>query len=141
MYLQHLHSKSLSDVSRRRTAKDDRPMRNGQGFVVVYAINSRRSFDEIAYFREQILRTKETEKVPMVIVGNKCDLMNERQVTTTEGDTLAKRFGCPFMETSAKTDTNVQQIFYELVREIKKEMRLLQENNKPEHKKKNCNIL
>lgn len=113
----------------------DQYMRTGQGFILVYAITSRfqcpsgiclsacrSSFDEIASFREQILRVKDKDKVPMILVGNKCDLETERQVTTGEGSELAKSFGCPFFESSAKTRVNVEESFYELVREIRKEL-------------------
>lgn len=72
----------------------DQYMRTGQGFIMVYAITSRSSFDEIASFREQILRVKDKDKVPIVLVGNKCDLETERQVTTGEGQDLAKRYDC-----------------------------------------------
>ena len=60
-------------------------MRTGQGFLLVFAITSRSSFDEVNTFREQILRVKDKDRVPMVLVGNKCDLETERQVTTSEG--------------------------------------------------------
>jgi len=103
------------------SAMRDQYMRTGQGFILVYAITSRSSFDEIASFRDQILRVKDKDKVPMVLVGNKCDLETERQVTTGEGADLAKTFGCPFNESSAKTRINVEETFYELVREIRKE--------------------
>src|SRR5688500_4802976 len=100
----------------------DQYMRTGQGFILVYAITSRSSFDEIGGFREQILRVKDKDRVPMILVGNKCDLETERQVTTGEGQDLARSFGCPFFESSAKTRINVEESFYELVREIRKEM-------------------
>jgi len=100
----------------------DQYMRTGQGFMLVYAITSRSSFDEIASFREQILRVKDKDKVPKVLVGNKCDLETERQVTTGEGQDLAKSFGCPFVESSAKTRVNVEESFYALVREIRKDL-------------------
>jgi GTPase KRas protein len=103
------------------SAMRDQYMRTGQGFILVYAIISRASFDEISSFREQILRVKDKDKVPMVLVGNKSDLESDRQVTTAEGQNLAKQFGCPFMESSAKTRTNVEEVFFELVREIRKE--------------------
>jgi GTPase KRas protein len=102
------------------SAMRDQYMRTGQGFMLVYAITSRSSFDEIASFREQILRVKDKDKVPMVLIGNKCDLETERQVTTGEGQDLSKSFGCPFYESSAKTRINVEESFYELVREIRK---------------------
>jgi GTPase KRas protein len=103
------------------SAMRDQYMRTGQGFILVYAITSRSSFDEISSFRDQILRVKDKDKVPMVLVGNKCDLESERQVTSNEGNDLAKSFSCPFLETSAKTRINVEESFFSLVREIRKE--------------------
>jgi len=103
------------------SAMRDQYMRTGQGFILVYAITSRSSFDEISSFRDQILRVKDRDKVPMVLSGNKCDLESERQVTSNEGSDLAKSFGCPFLETSAKTRINVEESFFSLVREIRKE--------------------
>ena len=58
----------------------------------------------------------------MVLIGNKCDLESERQVTTGEGQDLAKSFGCPFFESSAKTRINVEESFYQLVREIRRDI-------------------
>jgi GTPase KRas protein len=129
------------------SAMRDQYMRTGQGFVMVYSITSRSSFDEINAFREQILRVKDKDTVPMVLAGNKCDLASERQVriprpllpppltlsplarahsssqvTTNEGQELARAFGCPFVETSAKARLNVEECFYGLVREIRKEV-------------------
>ena len=60
-------------------------MRSGQGFLCVYSITSHTSFEEIRAFREQILRVKDADRVPMVVVGNKCDLQAERKVTEQEG--------------------------------------------------------
>jgi len=102
------------------SAMRDQYMRTGQAFLCVYAITSRTSFDEITSFREQILRVKDEENVPMVLVGNKSDLENERVVAASEGTDLSKSFGCAFMETSAKTRVNVEESFYQLVREVKK---------------------
>ena len=98
----------------------DQYMQGGEGFIVVYAINSRDAFDEVTTFRDQILRVKDADKVPMVICGNKCDLAEDRQVTKAEGEELARSFGVPFFETSALSRINVDESFFELVREIRK---------------------
>lgn len=124
------------------SAMRDQYMRTGQGFLCVYAVTSRSSFDEISAFREQILRVKDEEHVPMVIAGNKCDLNNERQVTNAEGQDVAKSFGCPFFETSAKARINVEEAFYQLVREIRKENAKKNVGSSTSRtKKKGCNLL
>ena len=102
------------------SAMRDQYMRTGEGFLCVFAITSRSSFEEIDGFREQILRVKDEDVVPMVLCGNKCDLNDDRQVTTAEGGDKAKAFSCPFHETSAKARINVEECFYDLVREIRK---------------------
>eukprot|EP00736_Rhodelphis_marinus_P009049 Rmarinus@m.10025 len=123
------------------SAMRDQYMRTGQGFLLVYSITSRSSFEEIASFREQILRVKDADKVPMVIVGNKVDLEHDRQVTTVEGRDLAKSYGCPFMETSAKARIHVEESFHELVREIRRYNKSNEESNKKSGKKSKCTIL
>lgn len=86
----------------------------------MYSIANRRSFEELGEFRDAILRVKDTDRFPMIIVGNKCDLEASREVTTIEGQELAKSYGCPFVETSAKTRTRVDECFFELVKEIRR---------------------
>eukprot|EP01132_Coremiostelium_polycephalum_P010389 gene10389-12760_t len=122
------------------SAMRDQYMRTGQGFLCVYSITSRSSYDEIASFREQILRVKDKDRVPMILVGNKCDLDYERQVTISEGQDLAKSFNCPFMETSAKSRINVEESFYSLVREIRKDLKGDGKVDKSKKKKGKCNI-
>ncbi|GAM22830.1 hypothetical protein SAMD00019534_060050 [Acytostelium subglobosum LB1] len=105
------------------SAMRDQYMRTGQGFLCVYDVTSRTSFEEINVVRDQIIRVKDNEKVPIVLVGNKCDLENLREVTHGEGEELAKSFGCPFLETSAKKRFNVDECFFDVVREIKKSLK------------------
>jgi len=104
------------------SAMRDQYMRTGQGYALVYSVNSVSSFHEIKQFKDQILRAKDADRVPMVLFGNKCDLTNERQVTTEEGQYLAKSWSCPFFETSAKMRINVEAAFYQLVREVRKQL-------------------
>ena len=103
------------------SAMRDQYMQGGEGFIIVYAINSRDSFDEVTSFRDQILRVKDKDKVPMVICGNKCDLDSEREISKTEGEDLTKSFGVPFFECSALSRINIEESFYELVREVRKD--------------------
>jgi GTPase KRas protein len=95
-------------------------MRTGEGFLAVYSITSRNSFEEITTFHQQILRVKDKDWFPVIICANKCDLEFERQVGMNEGRDLAKHYGCQFIETSAKQRINVDEAFQELVREIRK---------------------
>ncbi|KAG5637974.1 hypothetical protein H0H81_002418 [Sphagnurus paluster] len=106
-------------------------MRTGEGFLLVYSITSRNSFEEISTFHQQILRVKDQDSFPVIVVANKCDLEYERQVGMNgvhqltqvldlEGRDLAKHFGCKFIETSAKQRINVDEAFSNLVREIRK---------------------
>ncbi|CAO2622224.1 Ras-related protein Rap-2c [Lemmus lemmus] len=58
------------------------------------------------------------EKVPLILVGNKVDLEAEREVMSSEGRALAQEWGCPFMETSAKSKSMVDELFAEIVRQM-----------------------
>eukprot|EP01100_Stratorugosa_tubuloviscum_P002327 TRINITY_DN1542_c0_g3_i1.p1 TRINITY_DN1542_c0_g3~~TRINITY_DN1542_c0_g3_i1.p1 ORF type:complete len:186 (-),score=54.19 TRINITY_DN1542_c0_g3_i1:113-670(-) len=101
------------------SAMKDEYMRTAQGFLCVYSIDCNHSFSQINKFRQSILTIKQCDKIPIVLIANKCDLLDDRQVSKIDGQALAKRFGVPFFETSAKTNTNIEQSFYELVREIR----------------------
>ena len=57
-------------------------MRTGEGFLLVYSITSRDSFQEINAFYQQILRVKDQDNFPVIIVANKCDLEHARQVSS-----------------------------------------------------------
>jgi len=97
----------------------DQWVKEGQGFILVYSIASRASFSRLEVFRQSMLRVKRTEKPIFMLVGNQCDKIHEREVTKQEGADKAKAFGCPFLETSAKTATNVERIFTDLVRSLR----------------------
>ncbi|EIE79843.1 hypothetical protein G6F46_006460 [Rhizopus delemar] len=102
------------------SAMREQYMRNGEGFLLVYSITSRMSFDEISTFYQQICRVKDRDYFPMVLVGNKCDLESDRQVSSQEGKDLAKQFGCQFIETSAKQKIHVEEAFFEVVKDIRR---------------------
>lgn len=102
------------------SAMRDQYMRTGEGFLLVFAVNNAKSFEDISAYREQIKRVKDAEEVPMVLVGNKCDLPT-RAVDMALAREAAKNYGIPFVETSAKTRMGVDDAFYTLVREIRKD--------------------
>ncbi|MCJ1434752.1 Ras GTPase ras2 [Xylographa pallens] len=127
------------------TALRDQWIRDGEGFVLVYSITSRSSFTRIQRFYNQIQRVKDSSNAgsptgggymsptspsspngtvwpaPVMLVGNKSDRVTEREVSTQEGNYLAKELGCEFMEASAKNCINVEKAFYDVVRNLRKQ--------------------
>jgi len=93
----------------------------GEGYLLVFALDDERSFDKVFdSFWEQIIRIQETEDVPMVLVGNKCDLRHRRKVEFENAKSQATKYGIPYIETSAKERICVEEAFYTLVRRIRK---------------------
>jgi len=103
----------------------DRYMRSGQGFICVYSITDRNSFEDVKKYKKKlwiIKDTDESQKIPFILVGNKLDLADQqRKVSKEEGEEFAKSFGAVFFESSAKDDINVDIIFESIVREIRKD--------------------
>merc|ERR1711974_63821 len=122
------------------TALRDQWIRDCEGFVLIYSITSRPSFEQISVFKDQVLRVKDKDRIPMMLVGNKCDLEEKREVSTQEGQDLARAFGASFKEASAKTRVNVEEAFYDLVRKIRSHR---QGSNPGKQGKKNgaCTVL
>lgn len=78
-------------------------MKTGQGFLLVFSITSASSLDELQELREQIIRIKDDEHVPIVIVGNKSDLEGDRKVARSKAFALSQGWGnAPYYETSAR---------------------------------------
>jgi GTPase SAR1 family protein len=101
-------------------------MRSCVGFLWVYSITSRVSFEEdVPRIRQGILQVYDTDDVPMVLVGNKCDDELNRRVSAAEGAQMAASSlgGCAFLETSAKKRVNVDECFDVLVRAIRRHQR------------------
>lgn len=129
------------------------PCSDGEGFLIVYSITSRATFERVERIVERVLRVKDEtslpsspvdsygrpyppahpygygaasgsrKRIPIVIVGNKKDYYQGREVSTEEGKMLATSMGCDFYETSAKTNSNVEACFKSVVRQIKVDKR------------------
>lgn len=78
-------------------------MKTGQGFLLVFSITSPSSLSELAGLREEIIRIKDDENIPMVIVGNKSDLVEARAVTRAKGFSVSQQWNAPYYEASART--------------------------------------
>ena len=89
--------------------------------LVVYDISNRDSFNNINTWVEDC-RNQSPKTIYMVLVGNKSDLNDRRQVTKEEGEELAEKHGMLFFETSAKTGENVEEIFFQSANEIAKKI-------------------
>ena len=85
--------------------------------IVVYDISKRDSFENISTWIEDC-RNQSPKSIYMILVGNKCDLEDRRQVSKEEGQELAQKYGLDFYETSAKTGQNVEEMFLSTVQEI-----------------------
>ena len=87
------------------------------GIVLMYDITNKKSFDSISQWIDSIKEIKE-KIFPLVLIGNKCDLEEKREVTEEEGKKIADKFGFPFFETSNKNGTNIEKACTDLIDKI-----------------------
>lgn len=97
--------------------------RGCQGILLVYDITSKKSYNNVRGWVEQIKGVskkkdgksdEDEDKVSQILVGNKCDLAEKREVSVEQGEELAAEFEIPFIETSAREDTNVKEAFMKI---------------------------
>ena len=96
-------------------------MMNAEGFVLVYSVVSRTSFNDVKQFHQRIKLVKEAgSSIPIILVGNKIDLRtdkkDEKEVSNAEGQQRSIELGTAFIEASAKENVNVAEIFLTLLR-------------------------
>jgi len=128
----------------------DQWIREGDGYLLVFSIISKDSFDEVKLLYDKIVRIRDSNKFPWVLAGNKCDLSNQRQV---DHDTAQKQMNIwqlaanaseekigHFFETSAKTKENTDEAFYDVVRQIRR-LKKADHNKGNKAKKKMCTLL
>ena len=92
----------------------------GEGFVLVYSIDQKDSFDVLKDRYQRIKRNKDEDKVPVIIVGNKCDLEDKRKVSQEEAQNYAKSEKIQWIEASALKNINVKEVFTAVASEIVK---------------------
>ncbi|KAM0789742.1 hypothetical protein ACM66B_006597 [Microbotryomycetes sp. NB124-2] len=97
-------------------------MKSGDGFLLVFSLTNMESIAELKSIRDQINRIKEVptgRRVPLVLIGNKCDLTSERQVPRDVAIRLSQQWGgVPYYETSARRQINIQDVFEDIIRQM-----------------------
>ncbi|GAA6059196.1 hypothetical protein JCM10212_005541 [Sporobolomyces blumeae] len=101
-------------------------IKSGDGFLLVFSLTSLESVSELHHLREQIQRIKEAsnvsgqpQRVPIVLVGSKLDLVQERQVKREVAVELSKSWGgVPYYETSSRREINVEEVFQDITRQM-----------------------
>jgi len=99
-------------------AMQDQWVNENEAFLLVYSIDDAASFEEVQNLMTKIdVQNHHDRRIrEVVLVGNKCDKHDSREVSFEAGQTFAKEWGCIFLETSAKEVVNVSEAFSELVR-------------------------
>ncbi|KAJ4458011.1 putative ras small GTPase [Paratrimastix pyriformis] len=110
-------------------------MRGRDGFFFIYAVNDQFSFDEIKQFHQTLVEAYvDGVRPPLVLIGNKADLKDQRQISYEVGLEYARSIGADFVETSAKTGDGIEQSFERLIREMRRRLPV-------ERKPRICTIL
>jgi len=106
--------------------------RGAMGILLVYDVTDESSFNNIRNWIRNI-EQHASDNVNKILIGNKADMdESKRAVPTSEGQALADEYGIKFFETSAKTNLNVEQVFFSIARDIKQ--RLAETDSKPEER-------
>ncbi|KAF8197207.1 ras family-domain-containing protein [Mycena galopus ATCC 62051] len=115
---------SLLDVMDTNGAEEYESMheswiRHAEGFILAFSLTWEDGLKESETFRDKIYRIKDTRSVPIVAVGLKSDLSYERRVDAATIESLSTQWNIPFYETSAKLDWHVNDVFDDLVRQLR----------------------
>ena len=95
-------------------------IKTSDAVVLVYAINDRNSFNALDKWLLKISEASDISKKPIIVIGNKSDLDDKRQVSYEEGKNFAKNKGYNFYETSAKTGENINEAFNDIFEQLYK---------------------
>jgi len=120
--------------------------------MILYAINSLSSWNDLKTLRSKIFHGSEGKnaghRIPMIIVGNKKDLDNDRDTSEESAQEYADSLRVPYIETSAKTGYNVKEAFHLIMSEIERirpDLLVKRTKNRPstssDQKKKDCRIV
>ena len=110
---------------------------SADGIILIFAINDKESFETVKKIYERIMKgKKEDVKYHMILVGNKQDLQNDREISIDEAKALAELWGIEYIEISAKTNFRVNELFEKLAQDIVK-----YKYPKPKKRARHCAII
>ena len=92
--------------------------RGAHGVLLIYDICQKSSFLDVKGWIEQIIENTDNDEIVMILCGNKSDMEKERVISKEEGENLAKNYGIPFFECSAKNNINIDEIFNTMANNI-----------------------
>ena len=92
-------------------------MKGADGILLMYDVTQRKTFESITYWVKSIKETK-GENFPVVLIGNKCDLKEQKEISREEGESEAEKNGFLFFETSNKDWTNVEEATMALISKV-----------------------
>ena len=113
-------------------------IRDQDCYILVYSIIDRASFEEIHEIHNDIIRFKtqnDSDKIPIILIGNKNDLTDQREISVKEGQELAREINALFIETSALTGENVENAIFQIIKEY---LKTLPQNPTEQKKKWRC---
>ena len=114
--------------------------KGAKGAFIVYDIANKKTFDDIEKWISD-LRTNSDENLSIILIGNKTDLNDKREVTTEEGKNKAELYKFAFIETSAFNGNNIEKAFNELITDVyKKNHEFFEKKVKIEINKENKTI-
>jgi len=112
----------------------DQLIGQSNGFVLVYDITSKQSYEEVQTFCDRVLNIKHNRRPAIVLVGNKSDRGDRREIGFDQGMSLGRKWNCKFWEVSAKTKINIETAFYECAR-------IMRDNDRGVNNEKCCLLL
>lgn len=108
----------------------------GEGFLLVFAINDKTSFNELDKRKSKIDLIKKNKNTPVVLIGNKSDLKDSREVSKEEAEKKAKTWGTVYIETSALENVNCKEAFIECAKRIKEKRKFEEQQTSKNDKRK-----
>ncbi|XP_041707663.1 GTP-binding protein GEM-like [Coregonus clupeaformis] len=114
-------------------SSQDQCIQTGDAYLLVYSITDRSSFLQASELRISLRQHRPAHHTPIILVGNKCDLVRRREVSITEGRACAAVFDCKFIETSAAMQHNVWPAFHGIVQQLRLRRDTKENNDRRRH--------